>query len=287
LVFSGESASADEAGAEKWSADILPQILSTYELRDVWNADETGLFYRQQPAKTLAFPNEKVSGAKISKDRISVLLAGNAEGERFPPCIIGTAANPHAFRKAGISNGNTLRSHGFHYYFNKTAWMTSVIWNDWLDKLNAEMIRQDRKIALLVDNCSSHPAGDRSNVTVFFLPPNTTSLLQPMDGGIIKAFKDHFRRKMNWNFIQNMVSFKSAPAYGKSIDVLQASTWAVQAFKSLSNSTFQNCFSHCGFCVPLIQEDPPTEKEALASVPVLNGVVFFDDDETDEIDLSS
>jgi hypothetical protein len=39
--------------------------------------------------------------------------------------------------------------------------MTTAVWNDWIDKLNAEMIRQNREIAPLVDNCSSHPVGDR------------------------------------------------------------------------------------------------------------------------------
>ena len=42
------------------------------------------------------------------------------------------------------------------------------------------------KILLLLDNCTAHP--DLShidpNVKVMFLPPNTTSLIQPMDQGL-------------------------------------------------------------------------------------------------------
>uniref|UniRef100_A0A8C4R4J5 DDE-1 domain-containing protein n=1 Tax=Eptatretus burgeri TaxID=7764 RepID=A0A8C4R4J5_EPTBU len=34
-----------------------------------------------------------------------------------------------------------------------------------------------------------------TNVKVHFLPPTPTSHLQPMDGGIIKAFKAHYRRR--------------------------------------------------------------------------------------------
>jgi len=32
-----------------------------------------------------------------------------------------------------------------------------------------------------------------SNVQVLFLPPNTTSRIQPMDAGIIAAFKKRYR----------------------------------------------------------------------------------------------
>ena len=35
-----------------------------------------------------------------------------------------------------------------------------------------------------------------SNVTVKFLPPNTTSCLQPLDAGIMQAFKLHFKKQL-------------------------------------------------------------------------------------------
>ena len=43
---------------------------------------------------------------------------------------------------------------------------------------------------LFMDNVSSHVGSDAlglSNVTVKFLPPSTTSHLQPRDGGIIQV----------------------------------------------------------------------------------------------------
>jgi hypothetical protein len=46
----------------------------------------------------------------------------------------------------------------------------------------------------LLDNCSSHKIEglDLLNVDVHFLPPNTTSKIQPMDSGIIMSFKKHY-----------------------------------------------------------------------------------------------
>lgn len=48
----------------------------------------------------------------------------------------------------------------------------------------------DFKVLLLVDNAGGH-ADDLSydGVQIEFLPPNTTSLIQPMDQGIIRVLK--------------------------------------------------------------------------------------------------
>jgi hypothetical protein len=50
---------------------------------------------------------------------------------------------------------------------------------------------------LFLDNCTAHPNNiSASNVKVIFLPANTTSVLQPIDAGIIKCFKGYYRLKM-------------------------------------------------------------------------------------------
>lgn len=62
-----------------------------------------------------------------------------------------------------------------------------------------------RSVLLLIDNFSTYiaavskleaiPQGMRlKNTEVVFLPPNTTSKLQPLDQGIIASFKARYRR---------------------------------------------------------------------------------------------
>ena len=60
-------------------------------------------------------------------------------------------------------------------------------------------MKQDRHIALLVDNCSAHPkdcGSDLTNVLLYFLPPNVTSIIQPCDMGIIRNLKALYRKSM-------------------------------------------------------------------------------------------
>ena len=49
---------------------------------------------------------------------------------------------------------------------------------------------------LLVDNAGGHPVDlHHEGVQIEFLPPNTTSLLKPMDQGVTRAFKSHYTGK--------------------------------------------------------------------------------------------
>ena len=57
-------------------------------------------------------------------------------------------------------------------------------------KLEQTFQMEGRKIALLIDNWPGHlSASDLTNVKLIFLPRNTTSVLQPMDLGVIRSLK--------------------------------------------------------------------------------------------------
>ena len=64
---------------------------------------------------------------------------------------------------------------------------------EWLENFDHQMAQKygSQRVLLLLDNCSSHKLEGLtlSHVDIHFLPPNTTSKLQPMDVGIIMAFK--------------------------------------------------------------------------------------------------
>jgi hypothetical protein len=64
----GESAAVDLSITEKFMTETLPQLLKDYEPKDIFNADETGLFYKLLLDKTLQFKGEKCHGGKRGKN---------------------------------------------------------------------------------------------------------------------------------------------------------------------------------------------------------------------------
>ena len=58
-----------------WSETELPTILKNYELENIFNADEFGLFYQQLPSRSLSKKGEKCSGGKRSKVRVTGMAA--------------------------------------------------------------------------------------------------------------------------------------------------------------------------------------------------------------------
>ena len=68
---SGESKSVIPEMTAAWNETSLPTILSRYNLKDIYNTDEFGLFYQGLPKKTLHLKGEKCSGGKYSKARLT------------------------------------------------------------------------------------------------------------------------------------------------------------------------------------------------------------------------
>jgi hypothetical protein len=101
LVFkklAGESAEVSVESTDAW-LESLPSLLGCYEPRDVYNADEMGLFFNVLPDKTLAYKGESCHGGKHSKDTLTVLLCVNSDGsDKQVPIVIGKSPNQGASR---------------------------------------------------------------------------------------------------------------------------------------------------------------------------------------------
>lgn len=57
----------------------LSEILSIYATKDVFNVDETGLYHKLLPNKTLAFKSKTCISDKFRKNRIIVIVAANMD----------------------------------------------------------------------------------------------------------------------------------------------------------------------------------------------------------------
>ena len=80
-----------------------------------------------------------------------------------------------------------------HYFSQSNAWMTGEILDSVLTRLN-RLSSCSRSIILLMDNAGCHPHNLKANIRIVFLPPNTTSQIQPLDLGIIQNFKINYRK---------------------------------------------------------------------------------------------
>ena len=142
-----------------------------------------------------------------------------------------------------------------------------------LSKLNRQLKRNDRHILLFMDNAPCHPqtlSGEFSNITVQFLPKNTTSKSQPLDAGIIANWKVLYRKRMLRYVCSQVDGEKNASEIVKSINVLMAIEWGRQAWNDVRQSTITKCFQKTGLYPrdePI--EDDPFEGEELANLKTI------------------
>lgn len=220
----------------------IKHLLSTYSLKDQFNCDETALFWKQTPIRSLS--TRQLPGRKREKARISALFCCNADGsEKLAPWFIGTAKNPHAFRAAGVN----IQNLDLIWKSNQKAWITSQIFTEFLQWFDRQM--SGRKVILLMDNFSAHQAAmakiitsgfDLQNTLIVWLPSNSTSQYQPLDQGIINCWKTHWKRYWVHYILQE---FEAGQNPMETMDILKAICWGLRSWRyDVSTKTIENCF---------------------------------------------
>ena len=260
-VKHGEAGSAPISELPTYREQIK-SITSQYQLSDIFNTDETGLFWKLEPSRILS--TGPVAGRKKSKERITIMLTCNADGtEKLKPLLIHKYKNPRAIGK--ISK-DTLK---VKYYWNIKAWMQTSIFNDYLKDLNNEMMKQNRNILLLLDNAPTHSISESINLTnvrVHFLPPNTTAFLQPCDAGIINSFKANYKKF----FLQKKISDYEEEKNGQESEkfsIKHAIKYTAKAWKNVTSQTIINCWKKTGI-LPDVDNEIENATSSLDSLNV-------------------
>ncbi|XP_049516796.1 tigger transposable element-derived protein 6-like [Dermacentor silvarum] len=113
---------------------------------------------------------------------------------------------------------------------------------------------------MFIDNCGAH--GNITNLKAIyleFLPPNTTSVLQPIDQGVITNLKVHYQLRL---FNRVLLCVDCGKNYV--VDVLSAIGILSDAWKAVTVDTICNCFHHAGFV--LDDEDTATGHDPAAEL---------------------
>lgn len=79
-------------------------------------------------------------------------------GDKMKPLVIGKARQPRYYNKTNPESLPVI------HRSNKKAWMTSKLYEEYLQILNRKTKRQKRKIVLIVDNAPCHSDTHLSNV---------------------------------------------------------------------------------------------------------------------------
>ena len=230
-TIGGESASATTEMTAPWNETTLSTLLSNHKLEDTFNANEFGLFYQCLPFKTYHLSGEKCSGGKNSKVRLTGMAAASAAGEKLEMFVIGKSKKPRCFKN--------VKQLPCRYRAHKKSWMTRILFEEWVKNLDSSSRAQSRKVALLIDNCPAHrEIKNLTNINLIFLSPNTTFVLQPMNQGVIRSLKGHYRKKVVRLCIRAVESNKPLPK----IIILKARKHLVSSWNAVSKQTIVNCF---------------------------------------------
>ncbi|GBN31364.1 Tigger transposable element-derived protein 4 [Araneus ventricosus] len=134
----GEAANVCSSDINHWMENVWPDIIRNYDEKDIFNADETVLFYKLTPNQTLKFKGEKCVGGKLSKVRITILVCANMNGsEKQKLTVIGKSQKPRCFKN--------VKKLPMDYKSNKKAWMTSDLFQKYLRQWDKELAKKKRK----------------------------------------------------------------------------------------------------------------------------------------------
>jgi len=186
---------------------------SEIPIKNIYNWDETGLFYRGLPRYTLASGDDDGAGSKEDKNRITVMLSVNGDG--------------------------FWKENGVDYFSNSKAWMNGQIFEKLLRDFDSRM---NEPTILIIDNFAGHSVEELADykwIIPIFLPANTTSVTQPLDGGIIATAKVKYRLKL-MNYILDQVDNNVFRL--NELTLHRCIPWFVEACKELSPLTIQKCF---------------------------------------------
>lgn len=243
LAISGEKLSADLVSADEF-VNSFSDITTGYCLDQIFNCDETGLYYKMLPGRTLATVHNEPSGAKKAKERVTINACSNVTGTiKLPLLFIGKAKNPRCFKGIDKSTLPVL------YRNQKNAWVDTELFDDWFKnsfvpyaKVKLMDLGLEPKAILILDNCSVYPSEEElvsedGKFISKFLPPNVTSLIQPMDQGVLECLKRVYRKSV----LRELISRKEEDmlTFLKKIDMLRVIEKIAISWDDISPATIR------------------------------------------------
>ena len=264
-ICGSKESTAPQDQLETWKETVLLPTLARYSPNDIYNGDETALFYKSLPHRTYCFDGDKPAGSAKRKDRLTLLIITNMDGsDHRKLSVIGKAKTPRCLQKKYKMQ---VKDMSVDWYASKNAWMTGEIHHKIMSKLNNEMRLSNHHILYVCDNASSHQVREYSHIKFLMLPPNATSIMQPLDQGIILSAKRRYKKKLAERYLACVENNKDANSLLKALDIVQATNMIAASWRETSPTIIQNCFRKAGFKHHAVDPTPPQEEPLHAPAP--------------------
>ena len=168
------------------------------------NTDETPVFFDAPFYSTIDQKGKKdikIQTAGYEKERISVILACNAIGEKLPPLVIFKGVPGKRIEK-DLSKNALVKNKKLYALCQPNSWCTSDIFKFWLKEIYIKyQLSTKKKCLLIYDQAPSHKNDEiiaymnNNNLNYLFIPAGLTSKLQPLDISVNKVFKNSYKKK--------------------------------------------------------------------------------------------
>ncbi|XP_049645718.1 tigger transposable element-derived protein 2 [Suncus etruscus] len=239
----GAKLKGDENAAREFIGSFQ-EFVETENLQpeQIYGADQTGLFWKCLPSRTSGFDVEQnTSSYRSSRERIIIMCCANATGlHKLNLCVVGKAKKPRAFK------GTELSSLPVTYFSQKSAWIEHSVFRQWFEKHFVPQVQKHlkskgltEKAVLLLDFPPEHPGEELlcshdGRIIVKHLPPNVTSLIQPMSQGILTTVKRYYRTGLLQKYMDEGTDPKM---FWKNLTVLDAIYEVARAWNMVKSST--------------------------------------------------
>ena len=171
-----------------------------------------------------------------------MMLADLGDGSKLPPYVV--------FKRKTLPKGLVL-PRGIHVRAQVKGWMDEELVKDWLRTVWSQVGGLLRKRNLLVwDSFRAHLSQNvksllkESNTNVVVIPGGMTSILQPLDVGVNKPFKDQLRQRWNKWMLDGEHSITPAGRMKKP-DLQLICKWILESWEVISPATIVQSFLRC------------------------------------------
>ncbi|XP_064090899.1 uncharacterized protein LOC135204674 [Macrobrachium nipponense] len=193
------------------------EFLSPDNASQVFTCNKTGIVISAQDGASKVWDKKgTVASCKVSgmgKPLMTVLCCASADGSLMRPFIVNKGKTPTEYVKH-----QDLEADSYHRGCSDSGLMTADLFHDWLGNIfENELVKKNirRPVLLILDGFLSHLnletlrfARDKK-ILIYYLPPYSSHVMQPLDVSVFKPLKAEYRRV--YNKVWGEISSKDMP----------------------------------------------------------------------------